>query len=237
MSSPTKKRLNELAERYDLPDGAMPALQQILQLVAEDDTAPTTVRDPSTAVNAHVADSLAGLEIDALRSAVRIADLGAGPGFPGLVLAAALPDARVALVESLSRKCTFLERAVERAGLANVDVVCARAEDWRDALGAIDVVTVRAVAPLNVLAEYAAPLLTLGGHLVAYKGVRDAGEEADGAAAAEQLGLELAEVRPVDPFPGADHRHLYVYSKVRDTPARFPRRAGMARKRPLSTKT
>ena len=230
-------RLSELAAQYALPDEAAPRLEALLALVAEDETAPTTVRDPARGVDAHVADSLSGLEIPALRSAGRIADLGAGAGFPGLVLAAALPDARVALVESLNRKCAFLERAIERMQLANADVVCARAEEWRDGIGTVDVVTVRAVAPLNVLAEYAAPLLVDGGQLVAYKGVRDRAEEADAAAAAEQLGLDLAEIRPVDPFPGADHRHLYVYSKVRETPSRYPRRAGMARKRPLSSRT
>lgn len=236
MTRSVDRRLAALAERYALPEGATAQLAALLDLVAEDDTAPTTVRDPGRAVHAHVADSLSGLEVPALREAGHIADLGAGAGFPGLVVAAALPAARVALVESVSRKCTFLTAAVERMGLANADVVCARAEEWRDGLGAMDAVTVRAVAPLNVLAEYAAPLLVPGGHLVAYKGRRDPGEEADGEAAADELGLACVEVRPVDPFPGADHHHLYVYSKVRETPSRFPRRAGMARKRPLSSR-
>ena len=235
--SAVDRRLAELAERYALPEAAPEQLRTLLALVAEDETAPTTVRDPARGVDAHVADSLTGLEIGELSGAGRIADLGAGAGFPGLVLAAALPSARVALVESLSRKCAFLERAVERMGLTNADVVCARAEEWRGGLGAVDVVTVRAVAPLNVLAEYAAPLLVMGGRLVAYKGVRDPAEEADAEVAASELGLERDEVRAVDPFPGADHRHLYVYSKVRETPSRYPRRAGMARKRPLSTRT
>jgi 16S rRNA (guanine527-N7)-methyltransferase len=206
----------------------------MLELVAADGTAPTTVTDPTAGVDAHVADSLAGLEVEALRRALRIADLGAGAGFPGLVLAAALPEARIALVESANRKCAFLERAAEAAGLQNVEVVCARAEAWSDGIGTCDAVTVRAVAPLNVLVEYAAPLLTAGGTLVAWKGRRDAEEEASGAAAAEILGLEPVEVRPVAPFRGADHRHLHVYSKVRETPSRYPRRPGMARKRPVS---
>lgn len=235
--SDVARRLAELAERYRLPDAAPGRLAALLELVAEDETAPTTVRDPARGVDAHIADSLTGLDIDAVRAGGRIADLGAGAGFPGLVLAAALPGTRVVLVESLGRKCAFLQRAIEHTGVTNAEVACARAEEWRDGLGTVDVVTVRAVAPLNVLAEYAAPLLVPGGSLVAYKGVRDAAEEADAAAAAEQLGLDLAEIRAVDPFPGADHRHLYVYLKVRETPSRFPRRAGMARKRPLSMRT
>jgi 16S rRNA (guanine527-N7)-methyltransferase len=231
------ERLSELARAYRLPAGAVESLAALLRLLAEDDSAPTTVREPERAVDVHVADSLSGLEVAVVRRASRIADLGAGAGFPGLVLAAALPDARVALVESVGRKCAFMERAMAVAGIRNARVVCGRAEEWREGLGAHDVVTARALAPLTVIAEYAAPLLGLGGAVVAWKGARDADEEADAAVAAAELGLESRDVRRVEPFAGAEHRHLYVYLKVRGTPPRFPRRAGMARKRPLRRST
>ncbi len=168
-----------------------------------------------------------------LRSAGVVADLGAGAGFPGLVLAAALPAARVVLVESVGRKAEFLRRAHEALGLGRVEVVALRAEEWRGGLGACDVVCARALAPLNVLAEYAAPLLRHGGALVAWKGRRDAEEERDGAAAGERLGLAVEEVRAVHPWPEAQARHLHVLRKVAPTPEGFPRRPGMARKRPL----
>jgi 16S rRNA (guanine527-N7)-methyltransferase len=84
-----------------------------------------------------------------------------------------------------------------------------------------------------VLAEYAAPLLELGGSLVAWKGARDVDEEAAGAAAAEILGLEPRPPVPVRPFKGSRERNLYVYTKTAPTPERFPRRPGMATKRPL----
>jgi 16S rRNA (guanine527-N7)-methyltransferase len=87
-----------------------------------------------------------------------------------------------------------------------------------------------------VLAEYAAPLLRKDGVLVAWKGRRDAAEERDAVAAAAELGLAVEEIRPVDPYPGAEHRHLHVLRKVAPTPDRFPRRPGMARKRPLRAK-
>lgn len=196
-------------------------------------TAPTTVTDPSLGVEAHVADSLDGLEVGALRAARTIADLGAGAGFPGLVLAVALPMVQITLVESVAKKCAFMRRASAAAGLTNVGVVDARAEDWADGVGRHDVVTARAVAPLNVLTEYAAPLLRLDGQLVAWKGARDAQEEEDGRAAAVATGLEPVAVIAVAPRPGAEHRHLHVYAKISPTPARFPRRAGMARKRPI----
>jgi 16S rRNA (guanine527-N7)-methyltransferase len=217
---------------HGVPEAALPRLVALLELVRDDPTAPTTVTDPAVGVAAHIADSLDGLAVEQVRSAGRIADLGTGAGFPGIPLAMALPDAHVDLVESLSRKCAFLERALEVAAVANAAVACARAEEWSGR--ELDVVTVRAVAPLNVLVEYAAPLLRIGGTLVAWKGRPDVAEIRDGEAAAAVLGLEPGETVVLPARPGADHRTLYVYSKVRETPARFPRRAGMARKRPLS---
>ena len=233
MNERVQRAVAALIERYDLPPRTAPAFTALLSALADDGTAPTTVRAPEEAVDAHLADSLSGLEIDAVRRAGHLADLGAGAGFPGLALAVALPWARITLVESAGRKCGFIRRAAEAAAVENADVVHARAEEWQDGLGACDVVTARALAPLAVIAEYAAPLLIEGGTLVAWKGAPEAGEERDAEAAADVLGLELTERRQVSPFAGAQRRSLYVYSKVRETPARYPRRPGMARKRPL----
>ena len=230
-------RLEQLAGRHGLAPEVVAALERLLELVYADPAAPTTVRDPAAAVDAHVADALVALELERVRAARRIADRGAGAGFPGLVLAAALPDATVALVEATRRKCAFLERAAEAMGLANAEIVNARAEAWPQGIGSRDLVTARAVAPLAVLVEYAAPLLAPDGALVAWKGRRDAGEERDGAAAAAATGLGVAEVRPVEPWIGAEHLHLHVYVKVASTPNRFPRRPGMASKRPLRAST
>jgi 16S rRNA (guanine527-N7)-methyltransferase len=231
------RRLRELASARRLPEGAEPRLGRLLALLAEDDAAPTTVREPARAVDAHVADSLSALELEEVRRARRIADLGAGAGFPGLALAVALPASHVSLVESVGKKCAFMERAIEAAGIANAEVVCARAEEWPEGIGAHDLVAARALAPLAVIVEYAAPLLAMGGVLVAWKGARDETEEADGAAAAEELGLSAGAIRAAAPFPTANRRHLHLYSKVMETPDRFPRRPGIARKRPLRRST
>jgi len=83
------------------------------------------------------------------------------------------------------------------------------------------------------LVEYAAPLLHEGGVLVAWKGARDAAEEGAGAAAAGQVGMALEEVLAAKPYPSSENRHLHVVRKISPTPDGFPRRAGMARKRPL----
>lgn len=193
----------------------------------------TSVRDPREAADVHVADSLVALELPPVRAARRIGDLGSGSGFPGLALAVAVPEAHVTLVESVQRKCAFLDRTAALAGLANVTVACGRAEDWRDGVGTLDLTTARALAALPIVLEYAAPLLVVGGHAVTWRGRRDPVEEVHGRAAAAELGLELVQTRRVRPWAEAGERHLDLWSKVRETPSRFPRRAGMARKRPL----
>jgi 16S rRNA (guanine527-N7)-methyltransferase len=224
-------KLAAVLGRFSVP--GFEALARILELQATDPAASTTVRDPLEALDRHVADSLVALELEAVREARRIADLGAGAGWPGLALAAALPSASVALVESASRHCRYLERAA--AGLPNVSVVHARAEEWREGLGAHDLVTARALAALPVVLEYAAPLLADGGHVVAWKGAVSSEEAAAGAAAAAVLGLEPLEVRHVSPYAGARDHTLHVFRKIAPAPARFPRRAGMASKRPLGS--
>ncbi len=184
----------------------------------------------------HVADSLAGLDIEEVRAAGVIADLGSGAGFPGLVLAIALPQARVVLVESVGKKAEFLVEAAEELGIDNVEVVGGRAEAWDAGLESCDVVTARALARLDVLLEYAAPLLRVGGALVAWKGRRDRPEEQGAAVAAGILGMEQPAVRSAAGPAGAE-RHLYLSRKVRSTPPGYPRRPGMAAKRPRGGST
>ena len=181
----------------------------------------------------HVADALVALEVPGLREAGRIADLGAGAGLPGLVLAVGLPSAELVLVESAARKCEFIARAIEELGLDNAHVVCARAEAWEEGIGTCDVVCARALAALPVLCEYAAPLLGEGGSLVAWKGQIDASEQADAHTAAEVLGLQPVTVLPVQPYRGSERHTLHVYRKVAPTPSGYPRRPGIATKRPL----
>ena len=234
ISRETLARLDELAAEHGLAAPGAAALTSLLSLQATDPTASTSVRDPAVAVDRHVADSLSALVLDVVRGARRIADIGSGAGWPGLALAAALPSARVALVESAVRHCRYLERAVAEAGLGNVEVVHARAEEWGEGIGVHDLVTARAVAALPVLCEYAAPLLAEGGSLVAWKGAVPADELSDGAAAAAVLGLAAAPPVRVVPYAGARDHTLHVFRKIAPTPERFPRRAGMAVKRPLS---
>ena len=209
-------------------------LERILAAL-EREPDPHTSVDPRDAADVHVADSLAGLEAPALRDAGVIADVGAGAGFPGLVLAVALAHARVDLIEASRRKAALIDRLIAVAELPNARAIPLRAEEWALADGreAYDAVTARAVAPLAVLVEYAAPLLRRGGTLVAWKGARDAEEEAGGTAAAARVGMRPGEVLPVTPYPASRNRHLHTFVKDAPTPPGYPRRPGMASKRPL----
>jgi 16S rRNA (guanine527-N7)-methyltransferase len=227
--------LGALARRYGLNARQQEQLGGVLEALASDEHAPTSVRSPQRAVNAHLADSLAALELDALGAAATIADVGAGAGFPGLALAVALPGSEVRLLDSHGGRCAFMERVIAGAGVWNAQVVCARAEDWHEGQGRHDAVLARAVAAQPVVLEYAAPLLRLGGTLVDWRGRRAADEEDAALRAADELGLRRTEVHAVAPFEGATDHHLHLYLKVRDTPERYPRRAGMARKRPLGS--
>jgi 16S rRNA (guanine527-N7)-methyltransferase len=216
------------------PAEAVPALEALVEILLEED-APVSPRSAERAREVHIADSLSGLVFDQLRGARRIADLGSGAGLPGLVLAASLPGVGVDLIESVSRKCKFLRRAIERLRLANAAVVCARAEEWAAGGGreAYDAVTARALGRLPTIAELASPLLLDGGHLLAWKGRRDPEQERALARAASRLAMEEVEVRALTPYAGSRDRHIHLVRKNGATPDDLPRRPGMAAKRPF----
>ena len=182
-------------------------------------SAPTAVHDPAEAVDVHLADSLAALELpDAARRAPASPTSAPAQACQACRSRSRSPTSASSLVDSQRRKCAFLERAVATLGLANAEVACARAEELAETDR--DVVTARALAALPVLCEYAAPLLAPGGVLVAWKGAVGAAEDADGLAAAATLGLEREAVRPVQPYAGSEHRH----------PARLPQDRAHARR-------
>ncbi len=197
----------------------------LLELIAATPVGVTTVRDPLEAVERHVADALRGLvQVDAAPPGA-LADVGSGGGIPGLVLAAARPERRAVLVESNARKAGFLAEAAAAMEIA-VEVLAARSEEvaasgspLRDACA---VVVARALAAPPVAAELCLPLAAPGGRVVLWIGA-SAEPVAIGAAAGRVAG-ELVE----------SSGGLAVLAKRGPTPAGFPRRPGMAAKRPLA---
>jgi 16S rRNA (guanine527-N7)-methyltransferase len=225
--------LDRLAERFDLAPTQIEQLRHYGAVLVSDEHAPTTVHDPSLVRDDHLADALVALDLSVLRDTGELADLGSGAGVPGIPLAIALPKLHVTVVEGNGRKCEFMQTVADQLGLTNVAVVHGRAETWAEGRERMDIVTARALAPLDVVAEYAAPLLKLGGALLAWRGQRDPDDEAAGNRAATVLGLTVEEPRRVQPYVGALNRHMHVMVKTNPTPGRFPRRDGVARKRPL----
>ena len=217
-----------------LDEAQRATITRVLELLETERASVSSVTDPQRAWRVHVADSLSGLEFEQLAKARRIADVGSGAGFPGLVLAVALPSAKVDLVESVGRKSAFIQRAIDAAGIGNARVINARSEDLASGEGreAYATVTARAVGRLSTLAELASPLLEDGGVLVAWKGKRDPDEEIQLGSAAQALAMRPEEIRHVGPFAGSEHRHLHLIRKSGPTPADLPRRPGMAKKRP-----
>jgi 16S rRNA (guanine527-N7)-methyltransferase len=185
----------------------------------------TAVSDRDEARRVHVDDALAAAEH---LGEGPVVDVGSGGGSPGIPIAVARPDLRIDLLEAQRRKCAFLEAVA--AELPNVSVVCARAEEHgrgagRDAYGAV---VAQALAPPAVALEWCLPLARVGGRVVILAGEV---ELAQAAAVAGEVGGGPPELVPL---PGSDRRSLLVVPKVEPTPERFPRRAGVARKRPLA---
>ena len=196
----------------------------------------TAVTDWEEALAKHLLDSLAPLALGLFPLGVdAAADLGSGGGFPGLVLAIVLPSVSFTLIEATGKKATFLAEAARSLGLANVRVLAARAEEIGHGEGreGFGVVTARAVAELPVLLELAHPLLRPGGRLLAWKGPEGPREIEAAASALAILGAAILSAAPYDLPGGLGHRLLLAIEKTGPTPAGFPRRPGMARKRPL----
>src|SRR5215211_8251293 len=186
----------------------------------------------------HVLDSLSCFLYRPLFGAGRLADVGSGGGLPGIPLKIVEPDLATTLVESTGKKASFLRYAVETLSLERVGVANVRVEEVgreRGCRGAFDIVTSRAVARLSVVAEYSVPLLETGGRVLAMKGRLEQEELAEGSRAAEALGARVVEIIevPLLPAVGEKERKVVVIEKIRETPAAYPRRPGVASKRPL----
>jgi 16S rRNA (guanine527-N7)-methyltransferase len=234
--------IEELAAAFGLGEAQAAALSRYADLMlAWRRGNVTALRTREEIVSTLFGDALALLDVPQLceRSGAGWLDLGAGAGVPGIPLAVALPAAELMLLDSAARKCVFLEAAIEAAGLgARAAVVCARSEHHaaagqpgREAYG---VVLARAVAPLPVLVEWAAPLLAPGGVLLASKTGRAVREEGPGGdAVADLCGLAAGPVVALSRSP-LDDAVCVVYEKVAATPERLPRREGQAVKRPLA---
>ena len=189
----------------------------------------TAITEPDEVVQKHFVDSLAALPY--LAADAKVADVGTGAGFPGILLLIVRPDLRLTLVDALQKRVTFLETALKTLDL-QAECVHARAEDFGrnpQYRGQFDAAVSRAVAALPVLLELTVPLLKVGGQSICYKG--DATAELDGAKKALHLLHASAESVAVPAAYGA--RSLIICTKNAPTPSTYPRKAGTPNKQPL----
>ena len=230
--------IREALDRYRIPwdPEGIERLEAYRRLLKEKNAVMdlTSVPDGETAER-HFADSLMPLAYPGtIPREGRAADVGSGAGFPGLPLAVFCPGVRFCLIEAQEKRCAFLRDCISLMDLKNAEVIHVRAEDAgrREALReSFDLTVARAVAPLNVLCEYLAPLTKIGGKCVCWKGAPDMEERRDGDHAANMLGFGAGETLS---FREADaERTLYIYRKLSTTPEKYPRRNGIPSKRPL----
>lgn len=196
----------------------------------------STITEPEAVIKKHFLDSLVILKQLNLKSHKRWLDIGTGAGFPGLVLKIFLPGDSFYLLDSSAKKVNFLNQLIYKLGLKGIDATHGRAEDlaqigeWRNSF---DYVCSRAVASLNILLEYAVPFLKKDGLAYLYKGPEYKKEIDEAANALKTLGAEIKEVVELD-VPGLKaERYLVIIEKIASTPEKYPRRAGIPKKRPL----
>jgi 16S rRNA (guanine527-N7)-methyltransferase len=225
------------ALRATLPTGFADAAEAwvALLLEANERLNLTRIVEPEAVARLHLLDAVAALPfVDALAPR-RCLDLGSGGGVPGLVLALARPETAWMLVDSVHKKAEILASFVATLGLANVTVLAERAEIiGRDPAHreTYDLVTARACAALPILAEYALPLLRVGGTLLAWKGAVADNELRAGRVATAELGGDAPALEPSGMEALGDHQFVLV-RKLAPTPARYPRRPGEPARRPL----
>lgn len=235
-----KKLLAESASRCGkaLTDSQLEAFMAYKSLLKEQNEKMnlTAITGDEEIIRKHFADSLSlfALDIESLENA-KVIDIGTGAGFPGIPLKIASPAMELTLLDSLKKRCAFLELCVQSLNLENVRILAERAEDAgknSELRESYDFAVSRAVAPMTVLLEYCLPFVRVGGYFLAMKGPA-VFEEADSCEnALKTLGGQLAEIKNVSLGGGAE-RYIAVVRKISETPKKYPRKAGKAAKSPI----
>lgn len=198
----------------------------------------TALREPLHIALGHFADSLAPMTLDVVFKArhIRAVDIGSGAGFPGLPLKIANPTWHMTLLESINKKCDFLRAMSGNMELNHVDIVAKRSEEVgheKEYRETFDFAFARALSNLSTLIEYALPLLKVGGYLIAHRGRTAADEASRVNMALDELGGVIDNVHHYEIPEIGGSRALVVIRKVQPTSKHYPRRIGVAAKRPL----
>lgn len=196
----------------------------------------TAITEYEDVMKKHFVDSVSLIKAYDVSKESAVIDVGTGAGFPGLALKIAFPKLQVTLLDSLNKRIQFLNAVIEELGLSGVETIHGRAEDFAKPgklREAFDLCVSRAVANLSTLSEYCLPFVKVGGQFISYKSEKVTEEAAAAGAAIQLLGGSInsqVEFR----LPDSDiYRNLFVIDKIKETPKKFPRKAGLPGKEPL----
>ncbi|MBQ7359453.1 MAG: 16S rRNA (guanine(527)-N(7))-methyltransferase RsmG [Lachnospiraceae bacterium] len=184
----------------------------------------------------HFIDSLSLIKAVDLNESLSVIDVGTGAGFPGLPLKIAFPNLKVTLLDSLAKRIKFLDEVILQLGLTDIETIHGRAEDFAkpDKIREkFDISVSRAVANMTTLSEYCLPFVKEGGRFVSYKSEKLVEELQTASKAISILGGQV-ETQVEFTLPDSDiYRNLFVIKKVKKTPGKYPRKAGLPAKEPL----
>ena len=194
----------------------------------------TAITDPEEIITKHFIDSLSIAPY--INSNDTVLDIGTGAGFPGIPLKIALPQNSFTLLDSLNKRIDFLKIIIQELKLENIEAVHGRAEEFNKLTNkreSYDVVTSRAVAKLNVLLEYMLPFVKIGGRCICMKSSEIEEELGNAEKAIEVLGGEIEKIDTITLENTDIQRKIVVIKKVKETPKKYPRKAGTPTKKPL----
>lgn len=194
----------------------------------------TTITDLEDIYVKHFYDSLLLAKMVNLNQNIKLADLGSGAGFPGIPLKIAFPNLDITLIEPTTKRCKFLEQVIEKLNLQKIKVINDRAENYVEKKReSFDLLTARAVAPLNILLELAIPLLKINGEFIALKGSNAEEEMKEAQNALKKLSARLTNQLTLDLPNDKGTRSILEIQKVKATNSIYPRQYAKIKKQPL----
>lgn len=235
--------MSEIKEVFDkmhieLPDGALELLNRYYEMLIDTNKVMnlTTITEYNEVVIKHFADSAAIGCITDMNGNIDVIDVGTGAGFPGIVLKIVYPQLSVVLLDSLNKRVNFLKNVITELGLTDISAIHGRAEDIarnKDYRERFDLCVSRAVANMSSLSEYCLPFVKVGGRFIPYKAD---GCDEEVKTASKAVNILGGKIRKIESYviPDTDIcRKFVVIDKLRNTSAKYPRKAGLPTKEPL----